>query len=64
MKDLIQRFWSDDSGQGLAEYALILGLVAVGLVLVLTAFRNEIGNVINSVTLELRNAPGNPVAAP
>ena len=28
MKDLIQRFWSDDSGQGLTEYALIVGLVA------------------------------------
>ncbi|MBT8336227.1 MAG: Flp family type IVb pilin [Gemmatimonadetes bacterium] len=63
MKDLIQRFWSDDSGQGLTEYALIVGLVSVGLILVLTAFRDEIGNVINAITLELRNVGPNQVPA-
>lgn len=63
MKDLIQRFWSDDSGQGLTEYALIIGLVSVGLILVLTAFRDEIGNVINNITLELRNVGPNQVPA-
>lgn len=63
MKDLIQRFWSDDSGQGLTEYALIIGLVSIGLILVLTAFRDEIGRVLNDITLELRNVGPNQVPA-
>ena len=29
--------WSDESGQGLTEYALIIGLVSVTLILLLTA---------------------------
>ena len=63
MKDLIQRFWSDDSGQGLTEYALIVGLVSVGLVLVLTAFRDEIGRVLNDTILQLRGVGPNQVPA-
>ena len=63
MKALIQRFWSDDSGQGLTEYALIIGLVSIGLILVLTAFRDEIGRVLNDITLELRNVGPNQVPA-
>jgi len=63
MKDLIQRFWSDDSGQGLTEYALIVGLVSVGLILVLVAFRDEIGRVLNAVTLQLRGVGPNQVPA-
>ena len=62
MKDLIQRFWSDDSGPGLTEYALIVGLVSVGLILVLVAFRDEIGRVINAITTELRGVGPNQVA--
>jgi Flp pilus assembly pilin Flp len=34
----------DDSGQGLVEYALILALASLGLMLMLALLRNSIGN--------------------
>ena len=49
-------FWSDESGQGLTEYALIIGLVSVALVLLLTAMSNQLGRVFNAIVTELSNA--------
>lgn len=41
--------WSDDSGQGLEEYALILALLSLGLLLVLILFRDSIGDVFHRI---------------
>jgi pilus assembly protein Flp/PilA len=57
MKSLWQAFWSDESGQGLVEYALIIALVAVGLIAILLVLRNSIGNVFNNAASQLNNAP-------
>ena len=56
MKELFTSLWKDESGQGLTEYALIIALVAVALILVLIAFRNEIGRVFNAIRHELETA--------
>ena len=53
-------FWSDDSGQSIPEYALIIALVSLGLVLVLVAFRDEIGRVFNMIRGEMETQ-GTPV---
>jgi len=55
---LIQAFWTDESGQGLTEYAAIIALVSIGLMLVLIAFRNELGRVYNTIVGELRTQTG------
>jgi pilus assembly protein Flp/PilA len=60
MQSLWQAFWSDESGQGLVEYALIIALVAVGLIAILLVLRNSIGNVFNNAATQLNNAPTNP----
>lgn len=60
MSALWHRFIADDSGQGLVEYALIIALVAIGLIVILTLLRNSIGNVFNSAKNSLNNAPGAP----
>src|SRR6188768_2309481 len=60
MKSLWQTFWTDESGQGLVEYALIIALVAVGLIAILLVLRNSIGNVFNNAAEQLNNAPANP----
>jgi pilus assembly protein Flp/PilA len=57
MKDLMQRFWNDETGQGLTEYALVLALVSVGLIAVLVLFRDAIGKVFDRVVEVLQGAP-------
>jgi pilus assembly protein Flp/PilA len=59
MKELFTSLWKDESGQGLTEYALIIALVAIGLIIVLVAFRNEIGAVFNRIRTTLSNSPNN-----
>jgi pilus assembly protein Flp/PilA len=53
----LQTFWAEDSGQGLVEYALIIALVAVGLIAILLVLRNSIGDVFNNAASVLNNAP-------
>ena len=60
MSALWHRFVQDESGQGLVEYALIIALVAIGLIVILTLLRNSIGNVFNETRNTLNNAPGAP----
>jgi pilus assembly protein Flp/PilA len=54
MKELFKSFWADESGQGLTEYAVIIALVSIALILVLIAFRNELGRVFNAIRSELQ----------
>lgn len=58
MLALWNQFLGDESGQGLVEYALIIALVAIGLIAILVLFRNAIGNVFNSSRNTLNAAPG------
>ena len=57
MRALVSKFMNDESGQGLVEYALIIALVAIGLIAILVLFRNAIGNVFNTSKNRLDNAP-------
>ena len=56
MMEMLKSFWTDESGQGLTEYALIIALVAVGLILILVIFRDAIGDVFSKVRDELDSA--------
>jgi len=60
MKAALQALWREETGQGLVEYALIIALVAVGLIAILLVLRNSIGNVFNNAATQLNNAPTNP----
>lgn len=44
-----------EEGQGLAEYALIIVLVAIAVVVALTAVGTEIENVFEGIQTELQN---------
>lgn len=60
------RWWSDESGQSLVEYVLLIALVAITLIAVLLLLRGAIGSPINGVTQEINSAPDgckNPVPA-
>ena len=60
MKRMWQRIWSDESGQGMVEYALIVGLVAVGLIAVFLFLRNSTGDVLNTASDSLAKTPATP----
>jgi pilus assembly protein Flp/PilA len=49
MKELFKSYWTDESGQGLTEYGLIVGLIAIALLLVLIAFRDQLARVYKAV---------------
>lgn len=41
--------WEAEEGQTFAEYGLILGIIAVGLIAAAVALRNQIANVFNNI---------------
>ena len=57
MLSLFARFWSEDTGQGLTEYALILALVSVGLIAIMVVFRDAIGGIFSRIAQVLEAAP-------
>jgi len=57
MLELFGRFWNEDGGQGLTEYALILALVSIGLIAVLVIFRDAIGGIFARIAQVLQGAP-------
>lgn len=56
--ELLKTFWNDETGQGLTEYAAIIALVSLGLMLVLIAFRDELGRIFNAIRTELNTQVG------
>lgn len=53
MLEIMKRLYKDEEGQGLAEYALILALVAVACVGALTVLAGGIDGLLNKVKGEL-----------
>ena len=58
MKELLKSFWTDESGQGLTEYALIIALVSILLIAVLIVFQGQLQGVFQRISSELAKAPG------
>jgi pilus assembly protein Flp/PilA len=56
MMQLAKNLWNDESGQGLAEYALLLGLIVVGVVLLIQGMGVSIRNIFTRANSELQSA--------
>jgi pilus assembly protein Flp/PilA len=56
MVKLAKAFWNDESGQGLAEYALLLGLIVVGVVVIIKGMGGHIKNIFGKANNELASA--------
>jgi pilus assembly protein Flp/PilA len=59
MVNAMKKFWQDESGQGLVEYITIIALIAIGMFVVLRAFRGRVGNVYNNIGAALETSVGN-----
>lgn len=55
MAELIISLLKDESGQDMAEYGLLLALIAVVLVVAIVAFRGAIQNTFEEATSVLNN---------
>jgi len=58
MTKMLRSFWNDESGQGLVEYALILFLVALAVILALRLIGRRTANVLNNVADSLNQTSG------
>ena len=55
MKNFLTTLWTDDSGQDMAEYALLLVLIAVVVALAIGAFRDVIRESFEEATTRLQD---------
>lgn len=53
MRQLIRRLFACDSGAGAVEYALLIAVLALGLVGVLSLFRNSIGRALDHTVVSV-----------
>lgn len=58
MKSLLARFWRDDSGQDMAEYAIVLGVIAVAAVVTIAAISGDITTLWTKAKTALDTASG------
>ena len=56
MKDMLMTFWKDESGQDLAEYALLLGLITVAVVGVIALIGGQVLALFNATEAALDTA--------
>ena len=49
MKALLKRFWTNEEGQDLAEYALLIALIALVVIAAVTLLGTQIQTVFNNI---------------
>ena len=54
--ELIKRFVREEEGQGLVEYALIIGLIAIVAIAALSLAGSQVSSIFSSITTELSKA--------
>ena len=59
MKNLFARIIKEESGQGMTEYGMILGFIAVAAIAVMAVFRTEIAALFTGATDQLDTDFGN-----
>jgi len=56
MSNLVKSLIIEEEGQGMTEYALVLGVIAIGAIALISAFRTQVGLLWDKVTTEVGNA--------
>ena len=56
MLALARKFWNDESCQGLAEYALLLGLIVIGVVVLIQGMGKSITTIFTKANSDLKTA--------
>ncbi|HOP11193.1 MAG TPA: Flp family type IVb pilin [Oscillospiraceae bacterium] len=53
---MLKKFFNDENGQGMVEYGLIIALVAVAVIVAITALGDNIKGIFNKAGSELSTA--------
>ncbi|WP_047983911.1 hypothetical protein [Ornithinibacillus californiensis] len=56
MVEKLKALFTEEEGQGMTEYGLVLGVLAVGVVAVLITFRGEIIDTFEQIVASLQDA--------
>ncbi len=56
MTEILRRLHTDESGQGLAEYTLLVALIAIALITIVSSFGGKLGEIFTSATEELNDS--------
>jgi pilus assembly protein Flp/PilA len=46
-------FWHTDDGQGLVEYALIIAVIAIAVIVAMLFFRDQLSNLFSNISNNL-----------
>lgn len=52
MTNMLKRLWRDEEGQGMTEYGLIIGLIAILLISVLIGFKDKLIAIFQRITTD------------
>ncbi len=55
LKETLKRLWAEEDGEVAIEYGLLVAIVALGLVVVLTVFKDEVGAFYTRITASVTN---------
>ena len=45
----MRAFWQDEQGQGLVEYALIIAVIAIAIIVTMVFFRDQLSNLFSNI---------------
>ena len=62
MKNLVNRIIKEENGQGMTEYGMVLGFIAVAAIAVMVTFKDQITALFDNATGELRTDFDEPVS--
>ena len=55
--ETFKQMLADESGQGMTEYAILVGTLALGAIVTLTAIGGKLRTVFNNVNTQLNSVP-------
>jgi len=56
MLNMVKRLIAEEEGQGMTEYALVLGVIAIGAIAVIGLFKDQVGLLWTKITTEIGTA--------